>query len=101
MGSDAEGVTDIERPKHSVHVPAFWIYRTPVTNGQYQRCIAASACEGVLPDHPDNDYPAEVTYLDRRLLAGDCSALSRLPRQRAAKAADLEPSNGLQPGICA
>ena len=91
MGSDDEGGMDIERPKHSVHVPAFWIYRTPVTNGQYRRCIAAGSCEAALSNHPDNDYPAvAVTWHQAR---NYCEwAGGRLPTEaeweKAARGAD-------------
>lgn len=40
MGTSAEPwALDNERPAHDVHVPAFWIDTTPVTNAAYQRFI--------------------------------------------------------------
>lgn len=33
-----------EAPAHLVYVNAFTIYRTEVTNGMYQQCVAAQAC---------------------------------------------------------
>jgi formylglycine-generating enzyme required for sulfatase activity len=35
---------DNEKPAHVVALDGFWIDRTEVTNGQYQRCVAAGAC---------------------------------------------------------
>jgi serine/threonine-protein kinase len=43
MGS-TEGQRD-ERPVHTVTLDGFWIDRTEVTNGQYERCVAARVCE--------------------------------------------------------
>jgi formylglycine-generating enzyme required for sulfatase activity len=43
MGSDS--LDDVEvQPQHEVHVDAFWIDRTEVTNQQYERCVDAGAC---------------------------------------------------------
>ncbi len=33
-----------EQPAHSVALDSFWIDRTEITNGQYQRCVAAGSC---------------------------------------------------------
>jgi iron(II)-dependent oxidoreductase len=42
MGTDTEPwALDNERPAHRVHVDAFWIDTTPVTNGAYEEFIAA------------------------------------------------------------
>jgi iron(II)-dependent oxidoreductase len=42
MGTnDHEWAYDNERPAHEVHVPAFWMARAPVTNGQYFAFMAA------------------------------------------------------------
>jgi iron(II)-dependent oxidoreductase len=42
MGTDTEPWSlDNERPAHQVHVNAFWIDTTPVTNGAYQAFMAA------------------------------------------------------------
>ncbi|MFL7791151.1 MAG: SUMF1/EgtB/PvdO family nonheme iron enzyme [Anaerolineae bacterium] len=43
MGS-AEGSAD-EQSVHAVALDGFWIDRTEVTNGRYQQCVAARACE--------------------------------------------------------
>jgi len=42
MGTSAEPwAMDNERPAHEVHVPAFWLDTTPVTNGAYTEFIAS------------------------------------------------------------
>ncbi|MEZ4672956.1 MAG: SUMF1/EgtB/PvdO family nonheme iron enzyme [Caldilineaceae bacterium] len=41
MGLD-EGGFD-EKPRHEVHLDAFWIMQTEVTNEQYEECVAADA----------------------------------------------------------
>lgn len=33
-----------EEPEHTVTLDAFWIYRTEVTQGMYQRCVEEKAC---------------------------------------------------------
>ena len=43
MGSN-DGRRD-EQPVHTVALGGFWIDRTEVTNGQYERCVKAGACE--------------------------------------------------------
>jgi iron(II)-dependent oxidoreductase len=40
MGADDPWAYDNERPRHEVHLPAFWIDAAPVTNAQYQAFIA-------------------------------------------------------------
>jgi formylglycine-generating enzyme required for sulfatase activity len=42
MGSE-DGPSD-ERPAARVHLAAFWIDRTEVTNGRYAACVEAGAC---------------------------------------------------------
>jgi serine/threonine-protein kinase len=34
-----------ESPAHVVYLDAFWIYRTEVTNGMYELCVQAQACQ--------------------------------------------------------
>jgi len=52
---------DDEQPVHTVALSAFWIDQTPVTNEQYERCVAAEICKPSAsaeddllndPDHP-------------------------------------------------
>jgi len=52
MGSD-EGESD-EQPVHTVHLDAFYIDETEVTNAQYRACVEAGAC----------DAPSDTTYYD-------------------------------------
>ena len=33
-----------EGPEHTVYLDEFWIYRTEVTNGMYQRCVVEQKC---------------------------------------------------------
>jgi serine/threonine-protein kinase len=35
---------DVSQPAHQASTGAFWIYRTEVTNGLYQKCVAAGSC---------------------------------------------------------
>ena len=46
MGSDDSdpAARDNEKPRHKVHVDAFWIDRTQVTNAQYRQCVEAGSC---------------------------------------------------------
>jgi formylglycine-generating enzyme required for sulfatase activity len=52
MGSD-EGAGD-EQPMHTVHLDAFYIDETEVTNAQYQKCVEAGGC----------DPPVKTTFYD-------------------------------------
>jgi len=45
-----------EKPQHTVHLDAFWIDRTEVTNAQYRKCAAAGACRA--PTTCDRGDPA-------------------------------------------
>jgi formylglycine-generating enzyme required for sulfatase activity len=76
MGStddDPDAIGD-EKPRHTVHLDAFWIDETEVTNAQYRQCVEAGGC-----DEPDcwdnNDYNAPdqpvvcVTWDDARAYA--------------------------------
>jgi formylglycine-generating enzyme required for sulfatase activity len=69
---------DAEAPRHEIHLHAFWIDRTEVTNTQYRRCVEAGICEepaicdwglptysdGAKADHPVVcvDWNAARTY---------------------------------------
>lgn len=50
MGS-AKGLTD-EQPAHTVHLDAFWLDATEVTNDMYRKCVDAGRC----------DAPGVLTY---------------------------------------
>jgi formylglycine-generating enzyme required for sulfatase activity len=49
-----------ERPPHTVELATFWIDQHEVTNGDYQKCVAAQQCEapasGYSDRHPDGYY---------------------------------------------
>jgi len=36
---------EVEQPVHTVELDSFWIDRTELTNGQYQQCVEAGACD--------------------------------------------------------
>lgn len=46
MGSDDSDpdAAEDEKPHHQVHLGAFWMDRTEVTNAQYERCVEDLAC---------------------------------------------------------
>src|SRR5687768_11539892 len=46
MGSaeDDPQADEDEKPFHEVHLDAFWMDRTEVTNAMYLRCISSRAC---------------------------------------------------------
>ena len=50
-----------EKPAHTVALDGFWIDRTEVTNGQYQRCVEAGDC--LLPTETGS-YTRESYYGD-------------------------------------
>jgi eukaryotic-like serine/threonine-protein kinase len=60
MGSE-KGLTD-EQPQHEVHLDAYWIDQTEVTNGMYRECVREGECKSpyataqfddpALADHP-------------------------------------------------
>ncbi|MBU1878969.1 MAG: SUMF1/EgtB/PvdO family nonheme iron enzyme [Chloroflexi bacterium] len=52
---------DNEKPAHAVALDGYWIDRTEVTNGQYQRCVAAGACT---PPVETGSYTRESYYGD-------------------------------------
>ena len=53
MGTSAHPwALDNERPAHQVQVPAFWLDTVPVTNGDYQRFIAAGGYDDHRWWHP-------------------------------------------------
>ena len=69
MGSE-DGDSD-ERPVHDVTLDGFWIDRTEVTNGQYEKCVADGACDRSEtandPDFNGKDYPVVgVSWYDAK-----------------------------------
>jgi len=70
-------------PKQSIYLDAFWIDKTEVTNKQYARCVASSACDEPLLSGPYQnqawaDHP--VIWVNRREAEGYCRwAGARLP----------------------
>ena len=44
MGSSSSDAESDEMPERWVHLDAFWIDRTEVTNGMYELCVRAGAC---------------------------------------------------------
>ena len=64
MGSDDSepGAGDSEKPRHKVHVEAFWIDRTEVTNAQYKQCVDAGACS---PPQVQGSTPYDRYYTSR------------------------------------
>ncbi len=65
MGSYFFGYSD-EQPVHSVNLDAYWIDQTEVTNGQYERCVAAGICSA--PEYSGSNtrdsYYDNSTYAD-------------------------------------
>ena len=64
MGSDADRNED-ELPIHVVALDAFWIDKTEVTEGQYDRCVVAGVCREP-GNHPvrSNHPVSSVTWQD-------------------------------------
>jgi formylglycine-generating enzyme required for sulfatase activity len=72
MGSNKEDDSAAyvdEMPRHAVWLDAFWIDRTEVTRGQFDRCVRSGACDyplekwGALYDPGKAEYPVnEVTW---------------------------------------
>ena len=50
-----------ERPPHGVEVAAFWLDRTEVTNGRYQKCVDAGVCR---PPQEEGSFDRSVYYND-------------------------------------
>ena len=83
MGSDENDpqAGALESPRHEVHVGAFWIDRTEVTNAQYRQCVDAGACGPpqkassasrlhYYDDPAYGDYPViNVTWFQARVYA--------------------------------
>ncbi len=69
MGSsdDDSMADDGEKPRHKIYLSAFWIYKTEVTNAQYQKCVEAGACT---PPH-DMKYYDDPAYSDHPVVYVD------------------------------
>ncbi len=63
MGSEeGEGDGD-EHPRHEVYLEGYWIDRYEVTNGQYERCVAAGKCS---PPSQNGSYTRGSYYGDEQ-----------------------------------
>ena len=50
-----------EKPQHRVHLDAFWIDQTEVTNAMYTKCVKAGACQ---PPSSTASYTFHAYYGD-------------------------------------
>jgi len=57
MGYEGSEADEDEGPEHLVYLDDYWLYQTPVTNGQYRLCILDGSCSGTLSRFPDDTYP--------------------------------------------
>jgi len=85
------GWFEVEQPVHTVVLDGFWIDQTEVTNGQYQRCVEAGACDPPRETSSDtrstyygdsayDDYP--VVNVDWHQADSYCAwAGGRLPKE--------------------
>ncbi|MBP7999491.1 MAG: SUMF1/EgtB/PvdO family nonheme iron enzyme [Chloroflexi bacterium] len=52
-----------EHPQRTITLGAFWLDRTEVTNGMYERCVQAGACSPIVTPRPDYltapNYPVQ------------------------------------------
>ncbi|NLI41381.1 MAG: SUMF1/EgtB/PvdO family nonheme iron enzyme, partial [Caldisericales bacterium] len=87
---DEDGALD-EQPVHTVYLDEYWIDQTEVTNGQYERCVAADSCtvpkssysstrDSYYGNRSYADYP--VIYVDWNQADAYCKwAGGRLPTE--------------------
>ena len=68
MGSDS-GNAD-ERPAHTVHLDAYWLDQTEVTNSQYHACVNKGGCTQprITSSHNIQDYFWQFTYNDHPVI---------------------------------
>jgi len=47
MGADESDVeaSDVEKPGHFIYLSIYWIDRTEITNGMYEKCVSAGDCQ--------------------------------------------------------
>lgn len=79
MGSlEGDGESD-EHPQHSVHLDAYWIDQTEVTNRRYEACVAAGVCKE--PARPGSytrvEYYGNPQFLDYPVIYVDWFNASR------------------------
>ncbi len=114
-GDDDLEAGDSERPIHVVYLSAYWIDQTEVTNGMYNRCVQAGACQppGERGSRTRTTYFADPAFelfpvidVSWEDAADYCSwAGRRLPSEaeweKAARGTDgrLYPWGNSQPGI--
>jgi gamma-glutamyl hercynylcysteine S-oxide synthase len=65
--ADAGFAYDNERPRHEVEVPAFWIDRTPVTNGAFAEFVRETGAEPPLYWEPDGEGGFVDTAMGKRV----------------------------------
>jgi formylglycine-generating enzyme required for sulfatase activity len=73
MGSESAQAYDDEKPIHRVHLPAYSIARTPITNAQYAKFVQAQSHgkprywrDGVVPAGEDDHPVVGVNWFDAR-----------------------------------
>ena len=73
--SDSSATSD-EKPQHTVHLDAYWIDQTEVTNAMYALCVQAGACQPPLSSKSaiHDAYYGDVQYADYPVLWVDWNA---------------------------
>lgn len=56
MDDDRQALAN-EKPKRTIYLDSFWIYKYEVTNAQYRSCIASGSCQGNSDQYPEDNYP--------------------------------------------
>jgi serine/threonine-protein kinase len=66
MGSPDGVGNDNEHPQHTVYLDAYWIDQTEVTNGMYEKCVAAGGCTELSnkSSYTHDSYYGNSTYND-------------------------------------